>query len=96
MTAGLWTTDSELLCQPPPQNHPRALHPEACETYSKADIEEYAAALQSISEEAYAHPEVVKTRPHRAALATQLTGDRLDNMDTFACTWRAYQKQKNR
>ena len=64
--------------------------------YSKADIEEYAAALQSISEEAYATPEVVKTAPHRAALATQLTGDRLDNMDTFACTWRAYQKQKNR
>ena len=81
-------------------HHPRIIPepftPEACETYSKADIEEYAAALQSISEEAYATPEVVKTAPHRAALATQLTGDRLDNMDTFACTWRAYQKQKNR
>ena len=75
---------------------PEPFTPEACETYSKADIEEYAAALQSISEEAYATPEVVKTAPHRAALATQLTGDRLDNMDTFACTWRAYQKQKNR
>ena len=79
-----------------PESSPSPSPPEACETYSKADIEEYAAALQSISEEAYATPEVVKPPPHRAALATQLTGDRLDNMDTFACTWRAYQKQKNR
>ena len=41
-------------------HHPRIIPepftPEACETYSKADIEEYAAALQSISEEAYATP----------------------------------------
>ena len=26
----------------------------------------------------------------------QLTGDRLENMDTFACTWRAYPKRKAR
>ena len=29
------------------------------------------------------------------ALATPMVGDRLDNMDTFACTWRAYQKRKS-
>ena len=79
-------------------HHPRVMPepftPEACETYSKADIDEYAQALRSISEEAYTDPELVRTAPHRAALATQITGDRLDNIETFACTWRAYQKQR--
>ena len=48
-------------------HHPRIIPepftPEACETYSKADIEEYAAALQSISEEAYATPRGGKKPP---------------------------------
>lgn len=75
---------------------PEPFTPEACETYSKDDIDEYAAALASIAQEARTQPQQVKTAPHHAALATQLTGDRLENMDTFACTWRAYQKRKAR
>lgn len=80
-------------------HHPRIIPepftPEACETYSKADIDEYTGALKAIAEEAYADPDLVKTAPHAAALATPMVGDRLDNMDTFACTWRAYQKRKS-
>lgn len=78
-----------------PRIMPEPFTPEACETYSKADIDEYVNALRSISDEAYSEPELVRTAPHRAALATQITGDRLDNISTFACTWRAYQKQKS-
>lgn len=74
---------------------PQPFTPEACETYSKDDMDEYAAALAAIAQEAREDPQVVKTAPHAAALATPLTGDRLDNMDTFACTWRAYQKRKH-
>ena len=80
-------------------HHPRIIPepftPEACETYSKADIDEYTGALKAIAEEAYADPDLVKTAPHAAALSTPMVGDRLDNMDTFACTWRAYQKRKS-
>ena len=48
-------------------HHPRIIPepftPEACETYSKADIDEYTGALKAIAEEAYADPDLVKTAP---------------------------------
>ncbi|MCI2057693.1 MAG: aminomethyl-transferring glycine dehydrogenase subunit GcvPB [Oscillibacter sp.] len=76
-----------------PRIVPEPFTPEACETYSREDIDEYAAALNAISEEAYADPEIVKTAPHNAALATRMDEDALEDISQFACTWRAYQKK---
>lgn len=76
-----------------PRIIPEPITPEACETYSKQDIDEYADALKSISEEAYCNPEIVKTAPHHAALETQINGDMLTEPRFFACTFRAYQKK---
>ena len=39
---------------------------EPTESYAKAELDEYVAALRRISEEAYANPEIVKTAPHRS------------------------------
>ena len=51
-----------------PSHHPLIVPepytPEPTESYSKADIDEYVAALKKISDEAYSTPEVVLTAPH--------------------------------
>ena len=78
-----------------PQLIPQPFTPEPCETYSKADIEEFASIFQAISDEAYADPQLVKTAPHHAALATQINPDYLNDITLLATTWRAYCKHKH-
>lgn len=75
-----------------PQIIPEPFTPEPVETYSKDDIDEYVEAFRSISEEAYTNPEIVKTAPHKAALATPIDEDGLTDPDKFANTLRAYRK----
>ncbi|MDY2649332.1 MAG: aminomethyl-transferring glycine dehydrogenase subunit GcvPB [Pyramidobacter porci] len=72
---------------------PEPFTPEACETYSREDIDEYARTLDAISKEAYANANVVKAAPHNAALSTQIVADDLENISRFACTWRAFKKK---
>lgn len=70
---------------------------EPCETYSKADIEEYAAVLSRIAEEARKDPELVKTAPHKCASHMVSKPEELDDPDKWAATWRAYlRKHKNK
>ncbi len=78
-----------------PQLIPQPFTPEPCETYSKADIEEFASIFQAISDEAYTDPQLVKTAPHHAALATQINPDYLNDITLLATTWRAYCKHKH-
>ena len=52
-------------------------------------MDEYAAMLRQISEEAYTNPEVVKTAPHNSTVHQTVT-DSFDNPDEWAITWRAY------
>ena len=77
-------------------HHPRVIPepftPEPVETYSKDDIDEFVEAFKKIAEEAYADPELVKTAPHKAALATQIDESFLTEWEKFSCTWRAYKK----
>ena len=73
-----------------PRVYPEPFTPEPPETYSKADIDEYAQIIQSISEEAYSNPEIVKTAPYKAALASQITGDYLNDVKLLSTTWRAF------
>jgi glycine dehydrogenase subunit 2 len=46
---------------------PEPMTPEPTETYARAEVEEFAAAINRVSEEAYSNPELVKTAPHRSA-----------------------------
>ncbi|MPN21766.1 glycine dehydrogenase (decarboxylating) subunit 2 [bioreactor metagenome] len=77
-------------------HHPRIIPepftPEPVETYSKADMDEYVDAFKAIAEEARTNPELVKSAPHKAALATQIDEDGITDIAKFATTWRAYKK----
>lgn len=75
-----------------PRIIPEPFTPEPTETYSKDDIDEYVEALKKIAEEAYRDPELVKSAPHKAALAHQIRPEGLTSWENFATTWRAYRK----
>ena len=65
---------------------------EPTESYSKAELDEYIAALKRISDEAYENPEIVKTAPHSSV--THRPGhDTLDDPNKWAVTWRSYLKK---
>jgi glycine dehydrogenase subunit 2 len=65
---------------------------EPTESYSKAELDEYIAALERVSEEAYTDPEIVKTAPH-ASVTHRPGHDTLDDPDKWAVTWRSYLKK---
>ena len=77
-------------------HHPRVIPepftPEPVESYSKDDIDEFVAAFKAIAQEARTNPQLVKTAPHKAALATQIDESGLTSWKKFATTWRAYKK----
>lgn len=65
---------------------------EPTESYSKAELDEYIAALERVSDEAYENPEIVKTAPH-ASVTHRPGHDTLDDPDKWAVTWRSYLKK---
>ena len=68
---------------------------EPTESYSKAELDEYLAALRQIAYEAYHEPETVKTAPHRSVVH-RAENHLLDDPETWAITWRAYLKKRKK
>jgi glycine dehydrogenase subunit 2 len=68
---------------------PEPMTLEPTESYSKADLDEYAAILKHIAEEAYSNPEVIKTAPHNSTVH-KTEQELFDDPETWAVTWRAY------
>jgi len=68
---------------------PEPMTLEPTESYSKADLDEYAAMLKQISDEAYTNPEIIKTAPHNSTVH-RTNHEPFDNPDEWAVTWRAY------
>jgi glycine dehydrogenase subunit 2 len=68
---------------------PEPMTLEPTESYSKADLDEYAAILKHIAEEAYSNPEVIKTAPHNSTVH-KTDHEILDDPERWAVTWRAY------
>ena len=62
---------------------------EPTESYSRADLDEYAAILAHIAAEAYTQPEVVRTAPHNSTVH-HTDHAPLDDPEQWAVTWRAY------
>jgi glycine dehydrogenase subunit 2 len=58
---------------------PEPFTPEPCESYSKEDIEYWAAVIKQISKEAYSNPEVVKTAPHNSSSHKIINADIIDD-----------------
>lgn len=63
------------------------------ESYSKADLDEYIAALEQISKEAYENPEIVHNAPYNSTIHKLDKQDFLDNPKEWCITWRSYQKK---
>jgi glycine dehydrogenase subunit 2 len=71
---------------------PEPMTLEPTESYSKRDLDEYAAILAYIADEAYTHPERIKTAPHNSTVH-QNRHEPLDDADAWAVTWRAYKRK---
>ena len=80
-------------------HHPFVV-PEPCtleptESFSQADLDEYAAILAQVAEEARHDPELVRTAPHNSTVHTidHLGAAQLDDPEQWAVTWRAYRRK---
>jgi len=72
---------------------PEPFTPEPCETYSKEDIDYWCAVLETVCEEAYSDPELVKTAPHRSS-NHRVVFDGFDDPERWAMSWRAYKRKR--
>jgi glycine dehydrogenase subunit 2 len=80
-------------------HHPFVV-PEPCtleptESYSKSELDEYAAILAHVAKEAYENSELVKTAPHNSTIHT-IDPAPLDDPSQWAMTWRAYLRKTQR
>jgi glycine dehydrogenase subunit 2 len=69
---------------------PEPFTPEPCETYSKDDIDYWAAALAHSVRDAYERPELFASAPHQQSCHRIATWERFEDPDEWAVTWRAY------
>ncbi len=74
-------------------HHPYVV-PEPCtleptESYSKDELDEYAAILGHVAAEAYSNPEIVRSAPHNSTVHT-IDHSVFDDPAKWAITWRAY------
>ena len=65
---------------------------EPTESYSRAELDEYLAALRQVVKEAYEEPEKVKSAPHRSVVH-KIDHSWFDDPAKWAITWRAYLKK---
>ncbi len=68
---------------------PEPMTLEPTESYSKADLDEYAAILKHIAAEAYNDPEILHTAPHNSTVH-RIDPEPYDDPDSWAVTFRAY------
>jgi glycine dehydrogenase subunit 2 len=72
---------------------PEPFTPEPCETYSKEDLDEWAAVIKKASDEAFENPEFVKAAPHRSSAAKVARVEAMEEPDQWSLTWRGYQRK---
>ncbi|WP_420406766.1 aminomethyl-transferring glycine dehydrogenase subunit GcvPB [Hoeflea sp.] len=68
--------------------------PEAGELWSKQDIDQWIGVVARIAQEARETPELVKSAPHKQAVA-QVEGSVFEDPDAWAMTWRAWQRKRS-
>jgi len=66
---------------------------EPTESYSKAELDEYAAALERVADEARRDPDMVRSAPH-ASVVHRHDHEPLDDPDRWAVTWRAWLRKR--
>ena len=76
-----------------PWHIPEPMTLEPCESYSKADLEEYYAALKIVANEAYTDPQIVLSAPHKSASHDIADAAYLNDPDKWGITWRGFLKK---
>lgn len=71
---------------------PEPMTLEPTESYSQADLDEYVAILKQVADEAYHHPDIVRTAPHNST-GHKIDPEPYDNPEEWAITWRAYKRK---
>ena len=66
---------------------------EPTESYSKDDLDEYAAVLARIADEAYENPEMVRNAPYRTPIH-RVPAPKIDEPERIAVTWRQYLRRQ--
>ncbi len=72
---------------------PEPFTPEPCETYDKRDLDEWAATIKKVSDEAYDDPDVVREAPHAQPIDQMRRTEAMEDPEQWAFTWRAYKKK---
>ena len=71
---------------------PEPMTLEPSESYSRADLDDYAEIIATVAREAYETPETVLSAPHRSTVH-KLDLEPHDDPERWALTWRAYQRK---
>ena len=72
---------------------PEPLTLEPTESYSQADLDEYAAIWARVADEARTDPDLVKTAPHNAPIHQIADHTSFEDPAHWAMTWRAWRKK---
>mgnify|MGYP000889422891 CR=1 FL=1 len=72
---------------------PEPFTPEPCETYSRADLDEWAAVIKKGSDEAYADAQFVLDAPHAQPIDQMRRTEAMEDPDQWAFTWRKYKRR---
>lgn len=73
---------------------PEPFTPEPCETYSKEDLDYWAAAMRKCVEEAWADPDFVKGAPYAQPIGKIVDDSLIDDPERWACTYQAMKKKE--
>ncbi|HFQ95214.1 MAG TPA: glycine dehydrogenase subunit 2 [Anaerolineae bacterium] len=68
---------------------------EPTESYTREELDEYAAILARAAQEAYENPDRVRSAPHNGPIH-RINPAPLDDPDLWAMTWRAYLKKRDK
>jgi glycine dehydrogenase subunit 2 len=74
---------------------PEPFTPEPCESFSKADIDEFTGVFEELSREAYETPELILNAPYNCAIK-KIKPVNPDDYESLALTWRAWRKKENK
>ncbi|PKM84524.1 MAG: glycine dehydrogenase subunit 2 [Firmicutes bacterium HGW-Firmicutes-11] len=72
---------------------PEPFTPEPCETYSKADMDYWAAAMKQSIEEAYEDPSFSINAPYGQAIGKIVDDSLIEDPERWACTYRAFKRK---
>jgi glycine dehydrogenase subunit 2 len=76
-----------------PETVPQPFTPEPTETYSKEEVEEWAAVMRQLSKEAYETPDVIRTAPHNGVVG-MIDESFFDDDEKTYLTWRKWKRAR--